>query len=150
MRSTVTAFVIPPFNDDVFPYHAFPPWMSLRRACSLVAAERESCATPTRFKHLDVALVQAAQRIAAVARGQLPLPRWYRRVIAAVRKLDHAKLAIIDLVAGRTLGLETARAVVDNLDLAVAQLADHVARVPLPDDLRTHLADIVPSSRAVP
>lgn len=150
MRSTATTFVVPPFNDDVFPYHAFQPWTSLRRACALVAAERERSATPTRFKHLDVALVQAAQRIATVARGQLPLPRWYRRVVAAVRKLDQAKLAIIDLVAGDTLALDAARAIVDSLDRAVAQLAEYVALVPLPDELRPHLADLALSSRAVP
>lgn len=149
MRTRPPAFVVPPYSDDVFPYRAFPPWKALMRVFDLVAAAMRRRAMPTCFKHLEVALLQASQRIVAVALGDLPLARWYRRARAALLKLERAKLAVVDCVAAKTLDLTEAQDLVDGIDATIALLVDEVARVPMPDELRVYLPDLQSSMRLV-
>ena len=141
MRSRPVA-IIPPYNDQVYPHEAFPPWKSLMRVLPLVAAAMRRRGMTSKLKCLEVALVQAAQRIAQVACGDLPVARWLRRARVAVDKLDRAKLTIVDFVATRTLELSEAQELVEAIDIVIAQLLDEVVRAPLPDELRAYLLDL--------
>jgi len=141
MRSHALS-IIPPYNDQVYPYETFPPWTSLMHVLRLVGAAMRRRGMPASFKCLEVALVQASQRIAAVARGDLPVTRWLRRARVAVGKLEHAKLAVVDHVAAKTLDLAEAQEIVDGIDATIARLVDEVARAPLPDELRIGLMDL--------
>ncbi len=114
----------------------------------LVAVMRRR-AMPTHFKHLEMALLQASQRIAVVAHGDLPATRWYHRASAAVAKLERAKLAVVDSVVAGQLDLSEAQLLVDGIDDTIAQLADEVARAPLPDDIRARLPDFPAAIRSV-
>lgn len=141
MRSRGPVFVVPPYCDELFPYRVFPPWQAVGRALALVASLTARRAKPTHFKYLEVALRQASQRLVAVALGDLPPMRWYRRARAAVGRLERAKLAIVDYVAAGALELAEAQELVDAIDAAIGALADEVARVPLPDEVRARLPE---------
>ena len=140
-------FVVPPYNDQLYPYRWFPPWISVMRCCSLLASVTARRSKQTHFKFLEVALVQASQRIVAVALGDLPPGRWYRRARAAVDRLERAKLAVVDYVAAGALDFDEAQSFVDAIDVTIAQLVDEVARVRLPDEIRARLPDLSTSLR---
>jgi hypothetical protein len=146
MRSHA-GFVVPRYTDDLYPYRAFPPWTSLRRVCRLLASVTARRSEPTYFKFLEVALVQAGQRIVAVALGDLPPDRWYRRARSALDRLERAKLAIVDYVAAGQLDLQEAQAFVDAIDVTISQLVDEVRRKPLPEEIRARLPDLTTTMR---
>ena len=146
MRSHA-GFVVRPYSDQLYPYRSFPPWKSVMRVCSLVASMTARRTRQTHFKYLEVALVQASQRIVAVALGDLPPHRWYRRARAAVDRLERAKLAVVDYVAAGALDLSEAQLLVDEIDATITQLVDEVARVPLPDEIRARLPELSTSMR---
>jgi len=146
MRS-YAGFVVPPYTDDLYPYRAFPPWKSLMRVCRLLASVTARRSEPTYFKFLEIALVQAGQRIVAVALGDLPPERWYRRARSALDRLERAKLAVVDYVAAGQLDLQEAQAFVDAIDVTIAQLVDEVGRKPLPEEIRARLPDLTTTMR---
>ncbi len=142
MRSQRFEFIVPPYSDQLYPYRAFPPWQAASHALGLLASLTARRANPTHFKFLEIALLQASQRIVAVALGDLPPDRWYRRARSAVDRLERAKLAIVDYVTAGALELDEAQELVDAIDTTIAQLADAVARVPLPDAIRARLPEL--------
>lgn len=146
MRSHA-GFVVPPYSEQLYPYRSFPPWKSVMRVCGLLASVTARRTKQTHFKYLEVALLQASQRIVAVALGDLPPNRWYRRARAAVDRLERAKLAVVDYVAAGQLDLSEAQAFVDAIDVTIAQLVDEVARVRLPDEIRAQFPDLSASMR---
>jgi hypothetical protein len=146
MRSHA-GFLVPPYSEELYPYRSFPPWKSAMRVCSLLASVTARRTRQTHFKFLEVALVQASQRIVAVALGDLPPGRWYRRARVAVDRLERAKLAVVDYVAAGELDLSEAQAFVDAIDVTITELVDEVARVPLPEEIRARLPDLSTSLR---
>src|SRR5947209_4574834 len=149
MRTQAEPFLVPPYNDHLLPHESFPPWQSLMRVAHLTMVALQRRSMEINLKCLEVALIQASRRIMIVARGELPPAQWYRRVRVSIDKLERAKLAIVDYVAVDTLDLSEAQALVDGIDETIAQLVDHVARVPFPDEIRVALPDLSPSPRVV-
>jgi hypothetical protein len=149
MRSRARVFLVPPYNRQLFPYQAFPPWKALLRVFDLVAFVLRRRSMPSHLAYLEIALIQASKRIVAIAVGDLPPDRWYRRARVAIDKLERAKRAIADYVVADTLTSKEAQSLVDGIDETIASLVEEVARAPIPDEIRMHLPELHVPSRLV-
>lgn len=129
MRRSARRLIVLPYRPQLFPHESYPPWQALKRVFERLEATLRTRAMPTSFKYLEVALVQAAQRMFVVARGDLPPERWHRRALATIAKLERGKMAIVDYVVTETLDLDEAQALVDALDDTIDRLRDEIERV---------------------
>src|SRR3954471_14941530 len=132
--------IVPPFGPQIFPHHAFPPSLAVNRVFELIGELLRRRGMPSSLKYLEVALLQAAQRFALLARGDLPIDRWERRARVAIARLERGKLAIVDYVVNGTLDLGEAQALVDGIDDAIARTDEEIERVHLLPELGEWLA----------
>src|SRR3954469_8892684 len=129
MRRSARKLIVLPYRQQLFPQESYPPWQALKRVFERVDVVLRTRAMPTSFKYLEVALVQAAQRMFVVARGDLPPERWPRRALATIAKLERGKMAIVDYVVTETLDLDEAQTLVDGIDDTIDRLRDEIDRV---------------------
>ena len=107
---------IPPYDDDIFPHRSYPPWQSLMRVLSLIADILSRREQPKTLRHVEIRLFQAGKRIFELARGDLTVAQWQRRIVIAVDRLEHARRAAHDYADAETIDRGEAQALVDAID----------------------------------
>jgi hypothetical protein len=142
MRSHNARFVVPPYNGQFFPHRAFPPWRSLRPLFEVIVAAQRRASSRAPLRHVEIPLVQAAKRIAAVAAGNLPPGTWHRRARVAIEQLERVKRASGVYVRSGMLTVADEQEIVAVVDQTIASLVDVVACTPLPDEIRRSLPEL--------
>ncbi len=127
--------IVPPFDDQVFPHQSFPPWQALMRVFRLIADVLGTRDEVAALRAVEVRLFQASRQIVELARGDLLLAQWHRRLCVAVDRLEQAKRAVAECVLAEQLTVASAQLIVDAIDDTIARLGEAAARLPLPDGL---------------
>ena len=125
--------IVPPYDDQIFPYRSFPPWQSLMRVLGLIADILATHARAAPLTAVEVRLFQASRQIVQLACGDLSLAQWHRRACVAIDRLEQAKRAVGDYLASGRLDAAEARRLVDTVDDTIARLGEAAARIPMPD-----------------
>jgi hypothetical protein len=125
--------IVPPYDDQVFPHQSYPPWQALMRVFRLIADVLGTRERAAAFRAVEVRLFQASRQIIELARGDLPLAQWHRRLCVAVDRLEQAKRAVAEYVLVEELTVESAQLLVDAVDDTIARLGEAAACVPMPD-----------------
>ncbi len=140
---------VPAFNDQLFPHETFPPWNAIERIFEVLgrALRRESATSNLRL--LQSPLLEASERIVAIAGGELPVHRWWRRVRVTIDYLDRARVELEHYVAQQALDESDANAIAAGIERTIRFLLEAVAAVPLPDEVRDELPPLRPTVRVV-
>jgi hypothetical protein len=146
MRRARDEFLVPPYSRRFFAHETFPPWRALRPIFDVLVEAMRRSAKQAPLRHVEIPLVHAAKRIAAVAAGDLPPASWYRRARVAIDQLERVKRASAVYVRAAMLTVADEESIARAVDHAIESLIDAVERTPLPDEVRSSLPSLRPSS----
>jgi len=134
MRSREATPIIPPFNDEIYPFKAFPPWQALMRVLQRIADVLGRREQPKTLRLVEVRLFQAGKRVFQLSCGELTPAQWHRRVCIAIDRLEQAKRAALDYASAEKITPAEAQALIAAIDDTIARLGEATAQVPLPED----------------
>lgn len=140
---------VPPFNDQPFPHETFPPWNAIERIFDVLGRALRRDSATSNLRLLQSPLLEASERIVAIAGGELPVHRWWRRVRVTIDYLDRARVELERYVGEHALSESDANAIAAGIERTIRFLLDAVAAVPLPDEVRAELPELRPPARAL-